>query len=445
MLLQLLLGAGLALVIALGLIALAVDRGFRAAAESALEERLRSVTFLVLSTIDLDSDGVPIMTADLAEPLLQQPGSPLVAGVFTETGEWSSPSLVGVVQRPSVVGAQRGDIGFAGPGTNQPWYLYRKGLGWEQPDGEIVELTLWAAETPDRFAATVAGFRGDLYRWLALAAVLVILAQMAILWLLLKPLRRVAHEVREVEAGQREQLLGPYPVELQPLTANLNALLLTERDNAGRYRRALGDLAHALKTPLAVMRSRIDSDQPPDPDRLMETLDDMEHLVRRQLERAARSTRRTLGPPVEVLPLAERLARSIERLYTAENLSVSVDAEIGLTTRMDQRDLMELLGNLLDNAAKYGQGQVRLGLSQGDQGSREAGLVIDIEDNGPGIEPSRFEALLQRGVRDDQRREGQGLGLAIAQQLVESYGGALMLRPPGQLGGCWLQIRLPPR
>lgn len=445
LLLQLLLGAGLALLLALSLIALAVDRGFRAAAESALEERLRSVTFLVLSSIELGPEGQPLMPQELAEPQLQQPGAKLHAGALTPSAAWTSPSLVGVVEPPRVRLIERGETLFRGPDTDGRWFVYAIGLGWEQPGGDIVDLTIWAAEHPDRFRATIAGFRGDLYRWLMLAALLVILAQLAILLLLLRPLRRVAREVREIEAGQREQLLGPYPRELQPLTANLNALMATERDNAARYRRALGDLAHALKTPLAVIRSRVDEGEALDPAQLDEALADMDLLIRRQLERAARSTRRTLGQPILVVPLLERLAHSIGRLYAAEGVRIEVIGSDQLTTRMDQRDLLELAGNLVDNAAKYGGGRVRLKVSAGEPGILSPGLEIDIEDNGPGIPADRFDALLQRGMRDDQRREGQGLGLAIAQQLVESYGGRLERLEPGELGGCRLRILLPPR
>ncbi|MGY6588590.1 MAG: ATP-binding protein [Wenzhouxiangella sp.] len=443
--LQLLLGAGLALLLALSLIALAVDRGFRASAESALEERLRSVTFLVLSSIEIGPEGEPLMPEELAEPQLQQPGSSLHAGVMTPAGAWTSPSLVGVVEQPRARLVERGETLFRGPDTDGRWFVYAIGLGWEQPGGEIIDLTIWAAEHPERLRATVAGFRGDLYRWMMLAALLVILAQLAILLLLLRPLRRVAREVREIESGQRDQLLGPYPRELQPLTANLNALMLTERDNAARYRRALGDLAHALKTPLAVMRSRLEEGEALDPRQLDEALDDMDLLIRRQLERAARSTRRTLGQPILVLPLIERLAHSIGRLYAAEGVQIEVTGSDQLTTRMDQRDLLELCGNLVDNAAKYGAGRIAIRIDSGEPGNLSPGLEIEVEDNGPGIPAQRFDTLLQRGMRDDERREGQGLGLAIAQQLVESYAGRLELLAPGELGGCRLRILLPPR
>ncbi len=432
------------MVLALSLIALAVDRGFTGAAENALKERLESVVFLILSTIDLDENGVPVVAETLAEPRLVQPGSGLHAGAMTPTGEWTSLSLVGVFRPPRARLVERGSTLFRGPEIDGTWYVYAIGLGWEQPDGEIVDLTIWAAEDPDRFQATIAGFRKDLWRWLGLAAMLVILAQVAIMAMLLKPLRKVAFDVAEIEAGRRDALSGSYPRELQPLTVNLNALLATERDNARHYRQALADLAHALKTPVAVIRARLDSDQPPTTKELGEALDDMDHLIRRQLERAARSTRRTLNQPIAVIPLVRRLADSLMRLYADRNLDVSISGEEGVSVRVDARDLMELCGNLMDNAAKYGNGRMHVFVEYGEPGSREPGVLITIADNGPGIPPERFGDLLQRGVRDDERREGQGLGLAISQQLVEAYGGRLELHR-SDLGGAALRISLPPR
>ncbi len=444
LLVQLLFGAVLALMLALSLIALAVDRGFRSAAEGALKERLESVVFLLLSTIELDEQGRPVIDDSLAEPRLDQPGSSLHAGALTPHGVWESPSLMGVTGPPAYRLIERGRELFRGPEIDGSWYVFAIGLGWEQPDGEIIDLTLWAAEDPDRFQSTVAGFRGDLWRWMGLAAALVIIAQLFILFMLLRPLREVAQDVADIEAGREEGLAGRYPRELQPLTTNLNALLKTERSNATHYRQALADLAHALKTPLAVIRARLDSDQPPDQDDLERALSEMDRLLRRQLERAARSTRRTLHQPIEVVPLVRRLADSLSRLYAEDQVRFEVEGSETLTAYADERDLMELCGNLMDNAAKYGRGRVRVTIEPGLPGARHAGLTIIVDDNGPGISEQQFADLLQRGVRADEHREGQGLGLAIAAQLVEAYDGRLE-QVSSELGGAAIRIQFPPR
>ena len=444
-LLRLLLSAGLALLVSLALVGLAVDRGYRSASVGALEERLTSTVFLLLSTIDLAANGQPVISEALAEPRLEQPGSGLYAGALTPFGHWHSASLAGVIDAPRVDPLARGAEVFRGPGSDGSYFMHTMGLGWEQPDGEIVDLTLWAAEDPDRYQAQIQAFRTDLWRWLVLAAVLVIAVQTLILVLFLKPLRQVAREIAEIESGQRERLSGAYPRELQPLTANLNALLASERDNAAHYRRALADLAHALKTPLAVMRTRVESGEAVSSDTLTEELTRMERLIRRQLERAARSTRRTLNQPVTVLPLLQRLAESLERLYRADGVIIEIAGDPAVCVRMDERDLMELCGNLLDNAAKYGNGRVHAEVTTGAAGLREDGVEIRVEDNGPGLNAEEFARLVERGVRGDEQAEGQGLGLSIAWQLVDAYGGTLRAEASDSLGGASIRVRLPPR
>lgn len=445
LLLRLLLSAALALVISLALVGLAVDRGFRSASAGALEERLASTVFLLLSTLDVTADGRPLVSDGLAEPRLTQPGSGLYAGVLTESDDWQTPSLTGVLEPPRPVRVARGEERFIGPESDGRFFLYALGLGWEQPDGDIVEMTLWAGEDPERYRAQVQAFRADLWRWLGLAALLLIVVQSLILLLSLRPLRRVAREIGEIEAGQRDRLSGAYPRELQPLTANLNALLMSERDNASHYRQALADLAHALKTPLAVMKARVESGDSVAPEATADELARMERLIRRQLERAARSTRRTLNQPVAVRPVLERLADSLERLYRDAGVVIEVAGDDRIRVRADERDLMELCGNLLDNAAKYGRGRVLAEVRTGPAGAREAGVEIRVEDNGPGLDAAAFARLLERGARGDEQAEGQGLGLAIALQLVEAYGGRLDCEASATLTGAAIVARFPPR
>ncbi|MFW6341238.1 MAG: ATP-binding protein [Wenzhouxiangella sp.] len=445
LLLRLTVSAAIALSVSLALVGLAVDRGYRAASADALQERLSSTVFLLLSTLDLTPAGQPRMSDRLAEPRLEQPGAGLYAGAITAAGAWQSASLTGVLDAPKPEPLPRGRERFAGPDSQARFFSFAMGLGWELPDGEIIELTLWAAEDPARYRAQVAAFRADLWRWLGVAAVLLIVVQGLILLLSLRPLRRVALEVGQIEAGERERLSTTYPRELAPLTANLNALLASERSNATHYRQALADLAHALKTPLAVMKARLEAGETVEPPAAMEELARMERLIKRQLERAARSTRRTLNQPVAVGPLLQRLGESLQRLYRDKAVVIDVRGDGAVTLRIDERDLMELCGNLLDNAAKYGSGRVLAEVRTGPAGAREAGVEIRIEDNGPGLDPATFARLLERGARGDEQAEGQGLGLAIARQLVEAYAGQIACEASATLGGCAIVVRFPPR
>jgi len=441
---RLLVGAGLALLLALALVGLAVDRAFQGAAEAAMKERLEAVVYLILTTVEVDSDGDPGVVEALAEPRLNQPGSGLFGGAITPYGDWESPSLYGVTPKPSARVIERGTELFRGTEVGGTWNVFAIGLGWEQPDGEIIDLTIWAAEDPNRQAMTLAGFRRDLWQWLGLAAALIIAAQFVILVLLLRPLRQVAQEVREVEAGERDAITGRYPRELMPLTGNLNALLTSERDNARRYRQALADLAHALKTPVAVLRARLESSQHPERAELSDSLVEMEKLIRRQLERAARSTRQTIHKPVAVMPILSRLGDSLERLHAADGLEVEVDGDETVKARLDERDLWELCGNLMENAAKYGHGRMRASARPYRVDGRRQGVELLVEDNGPGIAEGDLPGLLERGRRGDERRDGQGLGLSICRELVDDLGGRIELAESA-LGGAAIRVILPPR
>jgi two-component system sensor histidine kinase PhoQ len=262
----------------------------------------------------------------------------------------------------------------------------------------------------------------------------------------LRPLRRVAAEIRAIEGGEQERLGGDYPAELKALTENLNGLLQRERAHQQRYRDALGDLAHSLKTPLAVMRGALSeqsrgtlSESSSLAATMAEESEKMQRIVDYQLQRAA-----TMGPSsplaasVEIRPLAERIMASLDKVYRDKAISAEmhVDQEAS-GFRGDQGDLLELLGNLLDNAYKWSAGRVKLSVAV------EAGkLTLSVEDDGPGIPPADIERILQRGTRADQSAPGQGIGLAVVASIVQAYGGEIEIGRSA-LGGAGITIRLP--
>lgn len=428
--------------LSLGIIGLAVDRAFLAAEHAAQRERLEAAALAVLAGLDVGADAGLTWQGAPAESLLTQPGSGLYAGVIGPQTSWSSPSTLGVSLPFTIDALARGAEDFTLAGEAPGWTVHRLGIGWELADGSIVDLTVWAAEDPRRIRSAMASFRNNFWRWLAIAAGVLLVAQMVLLAQPLLVLRRVARDVHEVELGEREALGGSYPRELMPLTGNLNALLAAERANAERYSHALADLAHSLKTPLAVLHAQADASDSLPAAELRETVRQMQHRVRSELDRAARSTRRAMQPGVDVRPTVERLLRSLARLYPETRFESSAAAD--LRVNIDPRELLEVLGNLLENAAKYGRGQVRLHLTAlNEPGRRRTGLRIRIDDNGEGLDPQRFEALLQRGQRGDQRAEGQGLGLAIVQRIVESYHGR-MHSERSPLGGLRVTVELQP-
>jgi two-component system sensor histidine kinase PhoQ len=440
-----------ALLVALFLIAIAVQQAYRSAEEIALQERLEAAAFQVLAGMDVTSEGRLIPPGTLGDSLLAQPQSGLYAGVRLgpmqderdSAQDWRSPSTIGVDLAISTTGIPRGSSRFSAAGDSR-YHVGRIGLGWELADGRVIDLVVWSAEDRARMDETLSRFRNVLWRWLALSGAVLMAALMALLIQPLLVLRRVAGEVADVEAGRSTRLAGPYPRELEPLTANLNALLETERTNVEQYRRALGDLAHSLKTPLAVIGTQLDDDAV-DLDTLRDTVEQMRIRVRGELDRALRSGRRTMRALVGVRPVLARAIRTLEKLY--RDVDFELDVAEGLAANVEERDLLELVGNLAENAAKYGAHRVRVEAYQGTASLRRRGLRISVDDDGPGMAEEEFDRMLQRGVRGDQREqqqvEGQGLGLAIVERIVSGYSGSVRAAE-SRLGGLCIVIDLPP-
>jgi len=246
-------------------------------------------------------------------------------------------------------------------------------------------------------------------------------------------------EIHEVEEARRESLGSGYPRELAGVAGNLNALLIGERKRVVRYRDTLGNLAHSLKTPLAVMRAEGASAT------VSTEIDRMSGIIDHQLKRAAASGGALLGQaPVEVGQVAAELRATLLRVYASKDLVIELAVAPGAQFIGDRGDLTELLGNLLDNACKWCRTRVRFGATtEAGAGPRER-LCLVVEDDGPGISAVDRARVLQRGVRADEKVPGHGLGLSMVHDAVDLYGGRLMI-DTSPLGGARFTLRLPGR
>ncbi|GAB4170253.1 MAG: ATP-binding protein [Wenzhouxiangellaceae bacterium] len=426
---------------ALGLIGLAVNQAYWSAQQAALAERLQAVALTVLAGLEVDERGELSWTGSLADSALAQPGSGVYAIATGPVNRWLSPSTLGIALDTVAEPLPRGEQRLLAPTEQAPWYRYLLSVGWELADGQIVDLQIQALEAPERIEASMIAFRRDLWRWLGLAGVVLLLAEFLLLAQPLSVLRRVTGELEAIEHGRKEAIDGDYPRELLPLIENINALLATERANARLYAQALADLAHSLKTPLAVLASEADRGDPVAPAELRELVSQMEVRIRAELDRAAQTTRRTMVAPVDAAALATRVINGLRRLYPDHHFVLN--APPSLPVAIEARDLIEVYGNLLDNAAKYGAGRVELSLARLSRSGRRSGLAVTVEDDGPGIDPGDFDRMLERGMRGDERREGQGLGLAIVRRIAESYHGTVEA-DRASAGGLKVTVRLFP-
>ena len=257
----------------------------------------------------------------------------------------------------------------------------------------------------------------------------------------LAPLNRLSGDVAEVRRGKRARLEGAYPTEVAPLTDELNALLDHNRAVVERARTHVGNLAHALKTPIAVLLNEARGQTGPLADLVTRQADAMSHNVDHYLQRAQAAARaETVGARCEVRPVLDDIARTLERLYgRTQDMDILVEPGPVLVFKGERQDLEEMAGNLMENACKYGGGTVRIGLREGRAPSV---LEIAIEDDGPGLPPEARETALKRGGRLDESTPGQGLGLSIVAELARLYGGELSLGESA-LGGLAAVLRLP--
>ncbi len=444
-----LLAASLALTAFLGLTGASLDQAFRASSEAALRERLQAELYTLLAATDIDRKGKIQLPEDLPEARFSQPGSGLYAEVVSndQKQRWSSPSLLG--QKIAFdARLKAGERRFEQLPT-QPANVYALsyGVSWETTARGAENYTFTVAESVTAYNAEVKRFRQILWRWLGASALVLLAVQGTILRWSLAPLRRVEKDIAAIEGGEQQRLAGDYPQELQGLTTGLNTLLDYENRQLARYRHALADLAHSLKTPLAVLRGALTAT--PDADELrrltQEQVERMNQIVGYQLQRAATAGRATLQAPVTIAPLLQRMRASLDKVYADKAVDCRINADNTGVFYGDEGDLMELLGNLLDNAYKYCKAKVRITAQPVSQPlHHRTGLVLEIEDDGPGVPADKLRAVLARGVRADESVSGQGIGLAVAQDIVRAYHGTLDIRV-STLGGACVSIAFPTR
>ena len=438
---RLVLVATLVLIIALGLVGFALNAANYRGAVSSLQARMESHVYLVLAAMEVGGNGSLEMDEEFTDPRLTQPSSGIYIRVQGRDELWSSASSLGL-QWPPQEPAEPGQVVFTEPGPDSNFFTLIYGVGWQLADNSIVPFTVSVLVDESEISQQTSAFRLGLWQSLGAAGVILVLAQIVIFFFGFRPLRQVARDVARVESGQAERLEGRYPRELEPLARNVNLLLETEKSNQARIRNALDSLAHSLKTPLAVIQAGLPLHGGDAEASMQGAVDEMSRLIATRLERAGSTARRTLAEPVLVQPQLQRIIDSLQKVYSHKMIRCGFTLEKKLAFYGEKRDLLELMGNLLDNAFKYGQSQVRVSGGALQPNASRPGLWMQFEDDGAGIEESQWERLTQRGSRGDEQAEGHGLGLAIVMELVTAYGGEVSIAH-SDLGGAKINVRIP--
>jgi two-component system sensor histidine kinase PhoQ len=435
------------MVVFFGLTVGLLDYLFRQTAERGMRELIDAQMVALIAAADPDGPETVTPTAVL-ETRFDTPGSGLYAEIRSASGEsiWRSQSTTGtdVQFGPALEGGERTFFFAEIPDKHIRLAVASRGIVWDDLHGQPARFTFSIASSLETYEAQLASFRQQMVGWFVGLAVLLVTTLALLLRWLLKPVRRLEREIKEVEAGTRDQLGEGWPRELAAVTSNLNAMLEGERTRIKRYRDTLGNLAHSLKTPLAVMRQSLGTGDSQTKAALNHEIDRMTDIIEHQMKRAAASGGVLLGQaPVDVARIVTELRAALLKVYN-KDLLFEASVAPGAQFIGDAADLTELLGNLLDNACKWAKGRVRIDLRIDASADSRQALHLVIDDDGPGIAAADRARVLQRGGRADEATPGHGLGLAMVHDTVELYGGSLRI-DASPLGGARFDLRLPGR
>jgi len=430
-------------VLILPTIAFIIMSSFEKHMTRSIENELSAYSYAILAVAEVEQAKL-IMPEALIENQFNVIGSGLYAFISGPALQqensllWRSQSLLTVnltiEQLPSNLATlATGNKNFSTVEINSsPHFIYSYAVSFNE-DNVDFPLTVHIMRDKLTFLQLISDFKQQL--WFGLAILMVIILFLQLIWLMwtLKPLSTLEQEVKAIEQGRAEKLTSLYPKELSTLTTQLNQLLATEQKQRQRYRNALSDLAHSLKTPLAVLQAQrnISAVNQEQITRINATID-------HQLKRAQSAGHSSWLLGIAVKPVVDKLLNTLAKIYHSDNKIVELKVSENLTFKGDEADLLELLGNLLDNAYKAAKSTIILTVSE-----QHDALVMGIEDDGIGIQESEITKILERGVRADTYKNGHGVGLAIVRDLVESYQGTLQISHSTVLGGAKFTLSFP--
>ncbi len=312
--------------------------------------------------------------------------------------------------------------------------------------GEDGRYLIVVAGDPQEIEDEIGYFDRALLITFVMLAVVLLLITMFQVRFGLAPLKRISKSLAAIRAGTAERLEGRFPVEIAPLARETNALIDANREIVERARTHVGNLAHALKTPLSVVVNEA-AGRPDDPlaAKVIEQADIMRDQIARHLERARLAARlKVVGSITEVVPVVAALTRTMEKIHHHRGIAIDLDTPVAVSFRGERQDLEEMIGNLVDNACKWAQARVSVEVVVEHAGGAAARPMVRVivDDDGPGLSPAQRDQVARRGRRLDETKPGSGLGLSIVMELAGLYGGILQLGT-APIGGLRAELVLP--
>jgi signal transduction histidine kinase len=424
---------------------------YRTAVEHAFDRRLGVYLRSLVADVATPEENAGKSPQPVGEPLFDLP----LSGWYWQVTRLDAPTR-DVRSSRSLWDATLPQLGdpnaAAAPGGTRQGYA-------EGPEGQrlrIVEQTIDLGEE-GRYLVAVAGdpaevdeeihsFDSALVLTFGVLAIVLLLTTTFQVRFGLAPLKRISEGLAAIRSGAAERLEGAFPVEIAPLARETNALIEANREIVDRARTHVGNLAHALKTPISVMLNEATSHgDNPLARKVCEQTEIMRDQVTRHLERARLAARvAAIGTVTEVRPVITALARTMEKIHHHRGIAIDVDAPDSARFRGEQQDLEEMVGNLVDNACKWAQSRVAVEAvsEKTDPRDNRRRLRIVVDDDGPGLSPQEREQVARRGRRLDETKPGSGLGLSIVVELANLYGGGLTLGT-APIGGLRAELVLP--
>lgn len=424
--------AVLALLAFVPLVVLALQEAYTRSLSQSMLEQLQIQSLTLISEFEMEGD-TPFMPEQLFNDQLNIPESGLYAFIEID-GQviWQSLSSLNWQQvpefTPPVIGSELFLTNYA---VDAQYFLFAYTAEF-QGENDYVPVSFYILRDRKVFDSEVDMFTLSLWYWLGIIAAVLLALLFFSMNMALRPISTLINQIKEAESGQSRRINQVYPPELEKLKRSINNLLDTEEQQRSRYKNSLSDLAHSLKTPLAVLHGTESM-----PAQAHEPLNQIDSIIQRQLKRAVAISGAGWEQAVNIQPVAQKLRSAMLKVHRDKQLRLTVECEDGIRFGGDETDLMELLGNLFDNACKAAKSRVSFRAS-----ALGAYLDIRVDDDGPGIAPEHRQILLSRGKRLDSYREGQGIGMAVVADLVQAYQGQIEIGD-ATLGGASMHLKFP--
>jgi len=427
------------LFVAFSIIYFATQSAYSLASKSRLQESMTAQVYALIAAAN-DDQGILFIPDVLRNERLENLSSGLVAYVLAQDGSlvWQSPSSGLFQTLPDIKQLLTLQKLTESSFEKREMFWIGDSIIWEHENQQEKTYYFIVGEKQTILTSAVDKFKGEVFAWLSMSGVILLVVFVYALNFSLRPLRTAQQQIELVRLGEATNVEGEFPKELVPLTSSVNQLLDSEARQKNRFRDSLGNLAHSLKTPLAILKGEIENKKITDEKNILKTqIERIDDIVRYQLNRSVISSGRTLVRTCEVEPEVNKIVAALNKVHQQKNISIEPRIAKGTIFPGDAGDLLELVGNLADNACKWANSRVVISSK-----IKNNHFCLYVDDDGLGIKPENREAILNRGKRLDQNTEGQGLGLSIVMDIIKSYRGDIVIEESA-LGGALFRVVIP--